>query len=178
VRTIIVLGEWWATLTLPDWGKGARHLTKNGFGLSYRFCYRVVKAHLVATRRAVSISTSLSAAVRASGALTLKSGSTPVSCARVNQIGNLETCRYEPVVKFGPSAQTQLTFDFSFSGAGISGSGTLAATLVSGNEFLVTSISGTQNGCGRDLTMAAHDSYRANRVGLTPSEPDIPNLIR
>jgi len=121
------------------------------------------------------LSTSLSAAVRASGALTLKSGSTPVSCARVNQIGNLETCRYEPVVEFGPSAQTQLTFNFSFSGAGISGSGTLAATLVSGNEFLVTSISGTQNGCGRDLTMAAHDCYRANRVGLTPSEPDIPN---
>lgn len=43
------------------------------------------------------------------------------------------------------------TFDFSFSGTGISGSGTLTATFVSGDEFLVTSIDGTQNGMAMTL---------------------------
>jgi hypothetical protein len=35
-------------------GKVCRHMTKNGLGLSYRFCYGVVKPHLVATRRGIS----------------------------------------------------------------------------------------------------------------------------
>jgi hypothetical protein len=47
------------------------------------------------------------------------------------------------------------TFDFSFTGPGFSGSGMLAATFVSGDKFLVTSIiSGTQTfGTGPALAM-------------------------
>src|ERR1700730_15866879 len=43
------------------------------------------------------------------------------------------------------------TFDFSMSGVGISASGTFTATLVSGNEYLVTSINGMQNGGAMSL---------------------------
>lgn len=53
-----------------------------------------------------------------------------------------------------------VTFDFSFSGTGITASGSLTATLVAGNEFLVTSISGMQNGFA--MTLLAPGAYAGN----------------
>ena len=44
------------------------------------------------------------------------------------------------------------TFDFSFTGTGISASGMFTATRVSGSEFTVTSISGMQNGFAMTLS--------------------------
>jgi len=43
------------------------------------------------------------------------------------------------------SARADL-FDFSYSGAGITASGTLTATLQSGNTYLISAITGTRNG--------------------------------
>jgi hypothetical protein len=62
-----------------------------------------------------------------------------------------------------------VTFDFSFSGAGISSSGTFTATLVSGSEFLVTSISGTQNGSA--MTLLAPGAYAGNNNDIFSSSP-------
>jgi hypothetical protein len=52
------------------------------------------------------------------------------------------------------------TFDFSFSGTGISASGVFDTTFVSGDEYLVTSISGTQN--GQTMVLLAAGVYAAN----------------
>lgn len=62
-----------------------------------------------------------------------------------------------------------VTFDFSFSGPGITASGTFAATLVSGNEYLVTSISGMQNGFA--MTLLAPGAYAANNNDVFSSSP-------
>lgn len=43
------------------------------------------------------------------------------------------------------------TFDFTFGGSGISASGTLTATFVSGDQYLVTSMTGMQNGISMTL---------------------------
>lgn len=53
-----------------------------------------------------------------------------------------------------------VTFDFSFSGVGITSSGSLTATLVSGNEYLVTSITGMQNGAS--MTLLAPGTFGGN----------------
>jgi len=62
-----------------------------------------------------------------------------------------------------------VSFDFSFSGAGISGTGVLTGTLVSGNEFLVTSISGTQNGLS--MTLLAPGAFAQNNNDIFSSSP-------
>ena len=62
-----------------------------------------------------------------------------------------------------------VTFDFSFSGSGISASGTLTATLVSGTEYLVTSISGMENGAS--MTLLAPLTYAGNNNIVFSSSP-------
>jgi hypothetical protein len=62
-----------------------------------------------------------------------------------------------------------VTFDFSFSGTGITGSGTFTATLVSGNEYLVTSLSGMQNGAS--MTLLAPGAYGGNDNEIFSSMP-------
>lgn len=62
-----------------------------------------------------------------------------------------------------------VTFDFSFSGAGISSSGSFTATQVSGNEFLVTSISGMQNGF--TMTLLPPGGYAGNDNEIFSSSP-------
>src|SRR5215471_7161778 len=61
------------------------------------------------------------------------------------------------------------TFDFSFSGAGISANGMFTATLVSGNEFVVTSISGMQNGLF--MTLKPPSSFAGNNNDIFSSSP-------
>jgi PEP-CTERM motif-containing protein len=60
-------------------------------------------------------------------------------------------------------------FDFSFSGTGITASGIFTATLVSGDEFLVTSISGMQNGLS--MTLLAPGSFAQNNNNIFSSSP-------
>lgn len=60
-------------------------------------------------------------------------------------------------------------FDFSFSGTGISASGMFTATLVSGDEFLVNSISGTQN--GSVMTLLAPGAFANNNNDIFSSSP-------
>jgi len=62
-----------------------------------------------------------------------------------------------------------VSFDFTFSGSGISGSGVLTATTVSGNEFLVTSISGMQN--GSSMTLLAPGTFAQNNNDMFSSSP-------
>jgi len=64
---------------------------------------------------------------------------------------------------------TSVTFDFSFSGVGIKTSGSLTATLISGNEYLVTSISGMQNGAS--MTLLAPAAYAGNDNIIFSSNP-------
>jgi hypothetical protein len=61
------------------------------------------------------------------------------------------------------------TFDFSFSGTGISASGTFTANLVSGTEFVVTSISGMQNGFA--MTLLAPGAFANNNNNIFSSSP-------
>lgn len=61
------------------------------------------------------------------------------------------------------------TFDFSISGAGISASGMFTATLVSGDEFVVTSISGMQNGLF--MTLEAPNTFAENNNDIFSSSP-------
>ncbi len=62
-----------------------------------------------------------------------------------------------------------VTFDFSFTGSGITASGTLTATLVSGNEYLVTAISGMQNGAS--MTLLAPGTYGGNDNEIFSTKP-------
>lgn len=64
---------------------------------------------------------------------------------------------------------SSVTFDFSFSGTGISGSGSLTATLVSGNQYLVTAISGMQN--GSVMTLLAPGGFAGNDNHIFSSQP-------
>lgn len=61
------------------------------------------------------------------------------------------------------------TFDFSFSGTGVSASGMFTATLVSGTEFVVTSISGMQNGFA--MTLVAPGGFADNNNNIFSSSP-------
>jgi hypothetical protein len=61
------------------------------------------------------------------------------------------------------------TFDFSFSGTGITASGMFTATLVSGNEFVVTSISGMQNGFA--MTLLSPGAYAGNSNDIFSTSP-------
>jgi hypothetical protein len=62
-----------------------------------------------------------------------------------------------------------VTFDFSFTGTGITASGTLTATLVSGSEYLVTSISGMQNGAA--MTLLAPGTFGGNDNEIFSTKP-------
>src|SRR5579864_3428700 len=61
------------------------------------------------------------------------------------------------------------TFDFSFSGSGITASGMFTATLVSGSEFTVTSISGMQNGFA--MTLLAPGAFANNDNHIFSTSP-------
>ena len=61
------------------------------------------------------------------------------------------------------------TFDFSFSGTGISASGVFTTTLVSGDEFLVNSISGTQNGSA--MTLLNPNTFAQNHNDVYSTAP-------
>ena len=61
------------------------------------------------------------------------------------------------------------TFDYSFTGTGMSASGMFTATLVSGSEFMVTSISGMQNGFA--MTLMAPGAYVGNNNDIFSSSP-------
>ena len=62
-----------------------------------------------------------------------------------------------------------ITFNFSFSGTGITSSGMFTATPVSGNEFVVTSISGTQNGSA--MTLLAPLAFAGNDNDIFSTSP-------
>jgi hypothetical protein len=64
---------------------------------------------------------------------------------------------------------SSVTFDFSFTGTGITASGTLTATLVSGSEYLVTSISGMQNGAS--MTLLAPGTFGGNDNEIFSTKP-------
>ena len=61
------------------------------------------------------------------------------------------------------------TFDFSFTGTGISASGMFTATRVSGSEFTVTSISGMQNGFA--MTLLAPGAFANNDNHIFSTSP-------
>jgi PEP-CTERM motif len=60
-------------------------------------------------------------------------------------------------------------FNFTFGNGSVSASGTLTATLVSGDQFLVTSLSGMQN--GMSMTLLAPGTYGSNDNALFSSAP-------
>lgn len=64
-----------------------------------------------------------------------------------------------------------VTFDFSLSGTGITASGSFTASLVAGNEFLVTSISGMQNGSA--MTLLAPGAYADNNNSVFSTGPSL-----
>jgi hypothetical protein len=59
------------------------------------------------------------------------------------------------------------TFDWSYTGTGISGNGTFDATLVSGDTYLVSSATGTVNGF--TVTLAPVGSYGLNDNDINPN---------
>lgn len=63
------------------------------------------------------------------------------------------------------------TFDFSYSTAGLSGSGSLTATLISGNDYVATSITGMQNGMA--MTLLAPNTYGGNDNNVFSSGPSL-----
>jgi hypothetical protein len=65
------------------------------------------------------------------------------------------------------------TFDFSFSGGGFSASGVMTTTLVSGDEYLVTSISGAQNGSAMTLLGVGAYGSNDNLIFTTPPYLDV-----
>jgi len=73
------------------------------------------------------------------------------------------------VLLVGTQSMFADTFDFSFSGTGISANGMFTATLVSGNEFVVTSISGMQNGLF--MTLKPPGSFAGNNNVIFSSSP-------
>jgi len=62
-------------------------------------------------------------------------------------------------------------FNFTFSGSGLSASGIFTTDPESGGSFLVTSISGLQNGL--DMTLLAPGTYAANDNLLFPAFPQL-----
>lgn len=71
--------------------------------------------------------------------------------------------RFSAVLILLGSAQSlyaDTTFDFSFAGSGIDASGSVTASFVSGDTYLVTSLSGTQN--GETMTLLPPEGYADN----------------
>jgi hypothetical protein len=62
-------------------------------------------------------------------------------------------------------------FNFTFSGSGLSGSGIFTTDPESGGSFLVTSISGLQNGLA--MTLLAPGAYASNDNLLFPTFPQL-----
>lgn len=62
-----------------------------------------------------------------------------------------------------------VTFAFSFSGVGISSSGDFTASLVSGDKYLVSAISGMQNGFA--MTLLSPGAYGGNDNSIFSSQP-------
>jgi hypothetical protein len=77
---------------------------------------------------------------------------------------------------FSQSLYADTTFYFSFAGSGIDASGSGTATHVSGDEYLVTSLSGTQN--GDPMTLLPPEGYADNDNYFLTSPPflDIPGV--
>ncbi len=63
------------------------------------------------------------------------------------------------------------SFDFSFSGTGISASGIFTTNPESGGSFLVTGIAGMQNGLA--MTLIAPNGYASNDNLLFPTAPQL-----
>jgi PEP-CTERM motif-containing protein len=61
------------------------------------------------------------------------------------------------------------SFNFSFSGVGVSASGTFTTNPLSGGSYLITSISGTQN--GSPMSLLAPGQFTDNDNLLFPSPP-------
>lgn len=74
------------------------------------------------------------------------------------------------------SLYADTTYYFSFDGSGIDAGGSVTATLVSGDEYLVTSLLGTQN--GEPMTLLVPEGYADNDNYLFTSAPflDIPGV--
>ena len=62
-----------------------------------------------------------------------------------------------------------VTFDFSISGVGIAANGTLTANLLSGNQYLVTSITGMHNGV--DMWLLGSGIYGGNDNEISSLAP-------
>jgi len=69
------------------------------------------------------------------------------------------------------SARADL-FDFSYSGGGITASGTLTATLQSGNTYLITGITGTNNGSSITGLLAPNTYYANDNLLFYPAGGD------
>ena len=67
------------------------------------------------------------------------------------------------------ASANSVAFAFSFSGAGINSSGDFTASLVSGDKYLVSAISGTQNGFA--MTLLSPGTYGGNDNSLFSSQP-------
>ncbi|HUN90093.1 MAG TPA: hypothetical protein VMU28_14940, partial [Terriglobales bacterium] len=64
------------------------------------------------------------------------------------------------VIVLASSAAVADSFNFSFTGTGVTGSGTLYTNAFSGGSYLVTGISGTQN--GKAMTLLAPNAFDGN----------------
>ena len=73
------------------------------------------------------------------------------------------------VIVLASSAAVADSFNFSFTGTGVTGSGTLYTNAFSGGSYLVTGISGTQN--GKAMTLLAPNAFDGNDNLLFPSNP-------
>jgi hypothetical protein len=67
------------------------------------------------------------------------------------------------------SLYADTTYNFSFDGSGITASGSVTAALQFGDEYLVTSLSGTQN--GNPMTLLPPGGYAANDNNFSTLAP-------
>jgi hypothetical protein len=67
------------------------------------------------------------------------------------------------------SLYADTTYYFNFDGSGINASGSVTATLVSGDEYLVDTLTGTQN--GEAMTLLAPGGYAGNDNDFFTSAP-------
>ncbi len=74
------------------------------------------------------------------------------------------------------SLYADTTFDFSFAGSGIEASGSVTASFVSGDTYLVTSLTGTQNGDPMTLLVPEGYADNDNYLYTSPAFLDIPGV--
>jgi PEP-CTERM motif len=99
---------------------------------------------------------------------------TPLTVGGLHMRKSLRTLAAFPVLfLFLGCAQnvfaSSVTFDFTISGVGITGSGNFTATLLSGNQYLVTAINGMQNGTA--MTLLVPGAYAVNDNNIFSSAP-------